>query len=377
MTRSTFTRCISLVVLVVLMTIAPAPAPVAEAAPTNRKIEEARERAAEARDRLDELAADLEEATEDYLEVEDALAQTRARIASTERELGEATIELDEAESKLSVRAGAIYRSGGTGFIDVLLGATDFRDLVTRLDLMRRVSHSDAVLVGRVKDAKRRIEETQTSLERRREEQTVLRDKAKAARGTMERAVADQKAYLSRLDAGIKRLVAEERERRERIAREQAAEAARRAAQAAASLGSGGREFDADALGDPHPEVVEIARRYVGKVWYVWGGTTPQGFDCSGLTLYSYRAIGINLPRTSRQQYRIGAFIPPNRLDLLRPGDLVFFGRGGDPKRIHHVAIFIGDGAMIHAPQTGEKVSVGSLLGRIARRGDYVGAVRP
>lgn len=348
---------------------------VASAAPTNAKIRAARDQAAQARGRLDDLTADLEERTEDYFEVLAELEATDERIARAEAELEVASGQLDAAEVKLNARASAIYRKGSIDLVSVVVGATDFRDFVTRLDLMRRVGRSDATLVGDVKSAKSRIEETRSGLERRRAEQLVLRDRAKARQREMDAAVAAQKSYLAKLDGNLKRLIAEERARQEELARRRAAEAARLAA--SGNRGRAGRDFDPNALGEPHPRVVELAREYVGKTPYVWGGTTPDGFDCSGLVQYCYREIGIELPRTSRTQYRVGAYIPPDRLDLLRPGDLVFFGRDGDPNRVHHVAIFSGDGMMVHAPQTGEMVSETSLLARIASRGDYVGAVRP
>ena len=346
------------------------------AVPATAEIKKAQEDAEKARERLDDLAADLEERTEDYLEIEDELARTRALISKTEAELEAALAELDRAELRLNGRASAIYRNGSIDVLSVFVGATDFRDLVTRLDLMRRIGRTDASLVSAVKDAKTRIETTQSSLERRREEQTALRDRARDAQSRMRSAVSQQKEFLETLDSRVKKLVAEEKARQERLARERAAAAARLAAQTG-GVGRAGREFDPEALGAPHPEAVKAARRFVDKVWYQWGGTTPAGFDCSGLVLYCYRQVGISLPRTSRQQYRVGAYIPPDRLDLLEPGDLVFFGRDGDPNRVHHVGMYIGGGSMIHAPQTGEKVSIGSLTGRIAARGDYVGAVRP
>jgi cell wall-associated NlpC family hydrolase len=115
--------------------------------------------------------------------------------------------------------------------------------------------------------------------------------------------------------------------------------------------------------------------KYIG-VPYVWGGTTPKGFDCSGLTQYVYREIGISIPRTSRSQFRAGDHIAPGNLDQLVPGDLVFFGYGGDPGRIHHVGIYVGDGDFIHAPARGQTVTISSLTSRISRRNDYVGASR-
>ncbi len=345
------------------------------AVPSNPRIEAAQEKVRAARERLDELAADLEERTEEYAEADEALRRTRAAISATERDLEESLIRLDGAEARLNGRAAAIYRSGGVDWIAVVLGATDFRDLVTRIDLMRRVGLSDAELVADVKAAKDAIESARVSLERRRAEQVVQRNRARDAHRRMRDAVEEQRRYVASLDATVKRLIAEEKERQERLARERAAEAARLAAQQGA--GQAGRPFDPAALGPSHPEVVEVARRYVGVTPYVWGGTTPAGFDCSGLVQYCYREVGIDLPRTSRQQYRVGAYIEPRRLDLLEPGDLVFFGRDGDPARVHHVGIYVGVGEMIHAPQTGELVSQVSLLARIETRADYVGAVRP
>lgn len=368
--RPSWSHLVALVLVAALSGASPAPA-----APSTARIRAAQDRANVARDALEDLAADLEERTEDYFEVESQLEETKGRISAAEAELDVASGELDAAKLKLSDRAVAIYRNGPIDVVAVVVGATDFRDFVTRLDLMRRVGRSDAILVAGVKQAKERIEDARAALERRRGEQVVLRDQARQRYAQMQDAVAAQKSYLAKLDSTVTRLIAEEKARQAAIARRRAAEAARAAA--SGNVGRAGREFDPNALGSPHPEVVALARAYVGETPYVWGGTTPAGFDCSGLVQYCYRKIGIDLPRTSRTQYRVGGYIPPNRLDLLRPGDLVFFGRDGDPRRVHHVAIFSGNGMMVHAPQTGEMVSETSLLNRIAARGDYVGAVRP
>jgi len=338
------------------------------------QIKAAREKAEQATVRLEELSDDLEERNEEYLEVEAELTDTQALILQTERDLQAALVQLDLAESQLNRRATTIYRNGSLNLISVFVGVTDFQDLVTRVDLMRRIGRSDAVVVDSVKDAKARISEAKSALEARKTEQLVLRDRAAEKRREVSKAVKAQREYLAELKSDVKELVKKERERQERLARERAAEAARIAARY--SSGSG-RTFDPSGLGQSRSAAVSIARTFVGKTPYVWGGTTPAGFDCSGLVQYCYRKIGVSIPRTSRQQFRYGAFIPPNRLDLLEPGDLVFFGRGGDPSRVHHVGMYIGGGDMIHAPQTGMLVSVSSLHGRIASRGDYVCACRP
>ena len=97
--------------------------------------------------------------------------------------------------------------------------------------------------------------------------------------------------------------------------------------------------------------IVEIARTQVGTP-YRFGGTSPSGFDCSGLVRYVYAQVGVSLPHNAAKQFQYGSPIPRNRLE---PGDLVFFDR------LRHSGIYIGGGRFIHARQTGKRVSIASL----------------
>lgn len=102
---------------------------------------------------------------------------------------------------------------------------------------------------------------------------------------------------------------------------------------------------------DLRASLVETAQSYLG-VPYLWGGTSAQGFDCSGLTMSVYRLNGLQLPRSSRDQYAAGA---PVALDQLQEGDLLFFAtNGGD--RVSHVGMYVGNGAFIHAPSRGKSI---------------------
>jgi cell wall-associated NlpC family hydrolase len=91
-------------------------------------------------------------------------------------------------------------------------------------------------------------------------------------------------------------------------------------------------------------KVVEIAMSYMG-VPYVWAGSSPSGFDCSGFVRYVYAKVGISLPHSSRMMYDCGTSVSR---DQLEPGDLVFFYNP-----IHHVGIYIGNGQMINARSGG------------------------
>jgi cell wall-associated NlpC family hydrolase len=112
-------------------------------------------------------------------------------------------------------------------------------------------------------------------------------------------------------------------------------------------------------------QAAALARHYLG-VPYRWGGSSPSGFDCSGLVYYVYGRLGVHLPRVTYSQWDAGPHIARNDL---RPGDLVFFYGHG------HVGMYLGGGLFIHAPHTGTVVQITSLSGWYADH--YDGAVRP
>ncbi|SDI00785.1 NlpC/P60 family protein [Nonomuraea jiangxiensis] len=128
---------------------------------------------------------------------------------------------------------------------------------------------------------------------------------------------------------------------------------------------STGIEYTGPASGNA-AAVLRFAFAQVGKP-YVFGGTGPGGYDCSGLTQAAWRAAGVSLPRTTWEQWAWGAKrkVP---LNSLQPGDLIF------SEGLGHVSIYAGNGKIVHAPQTGDVVKVVPLAssGR-----SIVGAVRP
>ncbi len=103
--------------------------------------------------------------------------------------------------------------------------------------------------------------------------------------------------------------------------------------------------------------VIDVARQQLGTA-YKYGGSSPRsGFDCSGLVHYSYGQAGLNIPRTSKEQYRKAQPISRRHLQA---GDLIFF-RNRYGSFVSHVGLYLGNGEFIHAPSTGKKVTIRRL----------------
>jgi hypothetical protein len=115
-------------------------------------------------------------------------------------------------------------------------------------------------------------------------------------------------------------------------------------------------------------ELVRSARSFLG-VPYLWGGTSSEtGFDCSGLTMTVYQLNGLDLPRTSREQFVTGNAVPGASPEK---GDLLFFA--GDGEKVSHVGIYVGGGRFIHAPGKGKRIRTDSLEKDYFSR-KYIGA---
>jgi cell wall-associated NlpC family hydrolase len=108
--------------------------------------------------------------------------------------------------------------------------------------------------------------------------------------------------------------------------------------------------------GDMGAIAARTAERFVG-IPYRWGGdTVVEGLDCSGFVRAVYNLCGVNIPRTSAEQFRVGQAVGR---DELQDGDLVFFGAAADS--INHVGIYVGDGRFVHAPRRGDEIKVSAL----------------
>jgi len=325
-------------------------ASVAHAAPRDEVLA----RAANVKKQVDDLDKQTEILSEDF----NAASVRHSQLAKQERaaakRLKATTKRTGSIQERLGSRAASMYRNGSMGFMEVLLGASDFEAFAKTWDFLRELNEDDARTVEELKIAKAEQAEAQRLLAQRTQQAAAESEKLAARRKSIEAKLSDRKRMLSGLEAEVAALDRAEEQRR-------AAEAARASRASRASSDSGGRTFPPPTKA-ARSEVVSIAKRYLGAR-YVWGAEGPNTFDCSGFTMYVYRQVGVSLPRVSRDQIHAGQRV--SRSDL-QPGDLVFFGNP-----IHHVGIYVGGGMMIHSPRTGDVVKISPL------HSDYVGASRP
>jgi cell wall-associated NlpC family hydrolase len=260
------------------------------------------------------------------------------------------------AQDSLAARLVTAYTSSeDNSTLSVLLGASSLDDLLSRIEAVNSTSQQDASIVQQVVSFKATVQRNQAELRRAHsEQQTIVAQKA-AQKQRIESQLASRRQLLSSIKGQISRMRAAEAAQQRQLAAAAQARLAGGQASLPVAVGVSASTPEGSTVAPPnvHGGVVGIAMRYLG-VPYVWGGSTPRGFDCSGLVSYVFAQIGVSVPHSSYAQFGMGTSVS---MGELQPGDLVFFTGAS------HVGIYIGGGQFIHAPHTGDVVKISSLSG--------------
>ena len=314
-------------------------------------------------------------AAERYNRAQLELDEVRASIEKAKGDLARADERMRAARGLLAHAAVQAYVSGGTTSFFAHLARSDNDNLVLRQQYLRFTAADQRSVLGELRSAKEDFTAVQARLSAEEKDAAAAAASANSARRAALDAEKAQRANLARAKGELTQLVAAETARRE------AAEAARAPALRATAPAAAGEARPGKAAAAPAPQkatgppppvsggaaaAVAEARRQIGKP-YKWGGEGPDSFDCSGLTLWAWRAGGVRLSHSALAQYHETTRVP---VSAIQPGDLLFFGPS--VSGIHHNAIYVGDNQMVEASQTGTPVRY-----RAMGRSDLVGVGRP
>ena len=315
-------------------------------------------------------------------EVEGSLAKTASEVARSDERLR-------AVRARLATAAVLAYVHGGSNALLGKLARGSGDDMIVRTQYLRVTAADQRRVIGEVRTAKQDFELQKSRLQ---SDQKAAAEAASAAASASQAAVEAenaQRAVLGRVTGELGELVVAEQARREaEEARNRPApvaateapritEAPRVPTQPQASPAPAPQSQPATTVAAPRAAAVPTsdkgaiavaeARKQLGKP-YVYGGSGPDNFDCSGLTAWAWKAAGVRLSHSAYTQYFETTRVP---VDAVQPGDLLFFGKDG-VESIHHNAIYIGGGDMIEASQTGTPIRI-----RGWRSVDIVGAGRP
>jgi peptidoglycan DL-endopeptidase CwlO len=314
------------------------------------------------------MDAQMEKAVEAYNAANVRLDQIKHDLEVNRARLETAKTNLAKARAHVSARLVALYTSNEPDTLSIIFGASSLGDLIERLDSANRIADEDARIAAEVTQYRNEVQARQQALVKAQADQEKVVAERAAQRSSIESQLAERQALYSSIKDQIAQLEAAERARQARLAAQARAAAKQQPAPAPApapSSSSGGSSGSSAPPPATHSSVVSIALQYLG-VPYVWGGASPSGFDCSGLTMYAYAKVGVYLPHNAAMQYGMGT---PVSRSQLAPGDLVFFNG------LSHVGMYIGGGRFVHAPHTGDVVKISSLS-EYWYAATYVGARR-
>jgi cell wall-associated NlpC family hydrolase len=272
---------------------------------------------------------ELEVVTEQLNEAKVVLERQQADVAAAEQAAAEAQARLDALDGQIRQLARTAYTGDGLSELDVMLTSDSADEFLHQLGTLDAIAGHTNELVTEI---------------------AVVSDNAATAKAAAEKATAEAQAAVDAIgkqQAELKDKIADYQRQYAALTAPQQEQVSRAHAGEATAVPSG-----VVAPSQAAQVAVDTALAQVGDP-YVWGASGPDAFDCSGLTQYAYSAAGVSLPHSSRSQSGMGQAVSR---DQLQPGDLLFYY-----SPTSHVAMYIGNGQMVHASTSGKPVQVVSF----------------
>jgi cell wall-associated NlpC family hydrolase len=307
---------------------------------------------------LQHLSDSLEKARAQYDSSTQQLAKIQHDLRVNAHELKLAKHNLKQSQRVIAQRLVTLYTTDQASTLEVVLGARSLDDMITRMDSAKSVTSLDARVLAQVKTFRTAVKRNHELLATARSTQQRVVAQRAAAKASIESQITQQNSLLASIKGEIAKIVAADRARQLQMA---VAAQQRLSLARVSQTQSQDNIVGATAIAPQSQTVVAPPSTHSGAADaalgqlgtpYVWAGSQPGGFDCSGLVMWAFAQVGVALPHSSYAQYGYG--VPVSR-DQLQPGDLVFFDGLG------HVGIYIGNDQFVHAPHTGDVVKISSL----------------
>jgi cell wall-associated NlpC family hydrolase len=346
-------------------------------------------------DQVELKAENADKAMVDLQNAQDAASAAQTEAASAQIAAKAASNAIDSAQQQADAFVLGSWEQGGQlGSAANYFNATSPADMLQRQRLLDAMSGSEGEVLDQLQRARAQQANADSAAraalavaQQKQAAATKAKGTADAAVKAAETAQASEQAQTTQLQtqqtslqqqlaaaqSQVGDLKAEQATYQTWLAAKQA-EDARNAAAASHSSGGGGGGSGGGRVGSlPAGAAGIVIRRAMSELGlpYVWGGGNASGpthgvagdpfdpgyahetgFDCSGLMVYAFAGVGISLPHFSGYQYTAGQHVP---LSAMRAGDMIFYGGGGG---IHHVTLYLGNGMMIEAPESGQVVHV-------------------
>jgi peptidoglycan DL-endopeptidase CwlO len=288
---------------------------------------------------LAEVSLKNSQVVEAYDQAQVAVGAKQAAARTAQASAVSAAASYARAQKVLSATIAAEYEAGAFSATGALLSSDSGQSYLNSINTISTLSTHTAQVVQSAVHAKAAADQAKISATEALAAAVAARDAVNKQRLVVQAEVAKLKSLVASLTAA------------QRAAYTRATNPAVAPSEVTAKLSTPAppTQYPAPPASSRAAIAVRFALAQVGKP-YVWGASGPNAYDCSGLTMASWRAAGVSLPHSSREQYGYGTHVS---VSALQPGDLVFMYNP-----ISHVTIYIGGGMLVSAPQTGQNVSV-------------------